>query len=367
MPQQRVEQVSISWETQPLPPPIRPSDTLEDSPRGMAHAQMLEALAGHDAKALSSAIAMAKLVGVTGAGIEAAENALQVMQGWDQMGTDAMRNEALTKLLQTTSTGSVKEIRSAIQEAVQVGADTRYDLAVQSLNLRLDDRSRALDSLKVQMEEYVSGLEAGRTTSERMLDKLQKAWEQASELAESKDAEFLSTAERLVAFERSREKILGELEESVFRHAEAMEQIADLVEAKLMPERKTKTPSVRATEAARNRLRQPLMLPSKTASAKFIAPQGVPSARDDLASKAVRSSVSANTRPAVDVQTGGGVKSGAQLGAGTRGKTPPKFVLPKARGHSTPRAGVGVRFQAQLGSAVRSQTPPKATGHSFPS
>jgi len=283
------------------------------------------------------------------------------------MGTDAMRNEALKKLLQATSTGSAKEIRSAIQEAVQVGADTRYDLAVQSLNLRQDDRSRALDSLVVQMEEYVSGLEAGRTTSERMLDKLQKAWEQASELAEPKDAEFLSTAERLVAFERSREKILGELEESVFRHAEAMEQIADLVEAKLMPERKTKTPSVhvRATEAARNRLRQPLLLPSKTASAKFIAPQGVPSARDDLASKAVRSSVSANTWLAVDVQAGGGVKSGAQLGAGTRGKTPPKFVLPKARGQSTPRAGVGVRFQAQLGSAVRSQTPPKAAGHSF--
>mmetsp|Transcript_160226 Transcript_160226/g.292598 ORF Transcript_160226/g.292598 Transcript_160226/m.292598 type:complete len:447 (-) Transcript_160226:11-1351(-) len=330
----------------PAPPAMEPitlSAGSADSPRGVAHHDILQALTAHDAEKLREALSKAEMLGMDGPGMQAAHKALEALGGKDAVGPEEKRRQGTENLLAAAMHGDVSELKTAIEQAVELGVEGGFEQAEKVLNDKRIERARALDALVSVMEECVGTIEAagGGITSTAILDELKRAYAMAERTAGNEDEEILGCAGRLIEFEESREKELKMLEDKVRRHAVAMERIADAAEMELRTGEKANyneasVEGLRAAEAAEQRLRQSLQAPSPavlagTASTprgegQFVRQPVLPQARRSGGSTPRRRSSSRPLTPppmaggGMRVQVGGGARAGASSSARVAGE-----------------------------------------------
>eukprot|EP00928_Gymnodinium_smaydae_P045458 TRINITY_DN30298_c0_g1_i1.p1 TRINITY_DN30298_c0_g1~~TRINITY_DN30298_c0_g1_i1.p1 ORF type:complete len:491 (-),score=113.88 TRINITY_DN30298_c0_g1_i1:9-1481(-) len=231
---------------EPPPPPILTPLVLEpdsDSPRGVAHAKLLNALSSstHDAQALAEAIAEARSVGIKGEGMAAAEHALEALGGKGAVGPGERRRQAVRTFQTALASNNARELRSAVEELVEAGVEDPTVLraaerAFDELDAR---RNHAVDMVVAALEEAVRSAERDPATGcpkERLM-KLSRCIEEARICAGPQDEELLTLAGRLLEFESKRATALETLQDKIRERCVAMERIVSQATKRLPPPR----------------------------------------------------------------------------------------------------------------------------------
>eukprot|EP00405_Crypthecodinium_cohnii_P044042 CAMPEP_0206580474 /NCGR_PEP_ID=MMETSP0325_2-20121206/33186_1 /ASSEMBLY_ACC=CAM_ASM_000347 /TAXON_ID=2866 /ORGANISM="Crypthecodinium cohnii, Strain Seligo" /LENGTH=469 /DNA_ID=CAMNT_0054086523 /DNA_START=53 /DNA_END=1458 /DNA_ORIENTATION=+ len=207
-----------------------------DSPRGKAHAALIQALTSHDPGLLQRALQEGRATEcATSEGFRAAQKALDTLSRGQRPTEAAARKKYAAQQLQAAiERGTESALQAAMFEAVEAGVEDGLPLAERALTLARADRNRTLDLLVESMDMTVQSAEEapkyGRIGADPVyVERLKAMYQEAAAVAGEED-EVVLCAAQMLDFETARLADLKDLDAKLKGHISNMENIVDAVE-----------------------------------------------------------------------------------------------------------------------------------------